>query len=346
MKKIHVPLLLLALFCLNAHAQTVFDDGDATDSYIENALNWDNGAPSAVNPGMISINAKVGLGTITDWVVTQTAGSITQGSYPNLSLSMSGGSWTMNGGSFSQRAHTYSAGAVFTLNNGSITTVNNSVITVDASQMIVNGGTVTADRGVRTVGGGNFTMNGGTVNSDTADAFGPSGFAGNGTMNLNGGTLTAGRITFQSSSDSATLGGSTSGTASFINWGNNDSSDRQNDNNIEINFLQGSQMTLAMGSGTRALVLGSVEQTDAWAEALWNTNQLLFNGVSSTGLGGLTWSDATNSSVGLGNGEYFSFTPEGSFGGSLSLAVIPEPSTLALVGIALLSALALKRRAS
>jgi hypothetical protein len=338
MKRILVTSVLAAGLIAPAIAQTTFDDGDATDSYIENALNWDNGAPSAANPGTISINARVGLGTITDWVVTQTGGAITQGSYPNLNFSMNGGSWTMDGGSFSQRGHTYANGATFTINNGSVTTGNNSTISIADSQMIINGGTVNADRGIRYTGGGNLTMNDGIINADVADPFGGSGYQGSGTMNLNGGTITAGRLAFQGGSDKVTFGGTSAGSASFVDWGNG--GDRQNDNNILIDFLSGSLMTLDMGSGTRALVLGGDTQTVAWAEALWGTDQLLYNGDNSTTLG-LDWAAVT--STGFGDGTYFDFTADGSFGGSLSLAAVPEPST-ALLLIGGLTGLALLRR--
>lgn len=334
------------LFTNAVVAQTTFDDGDATDSYIENPLNWDNGAPSAVNPGTISIDANVGLGTMTDWVVTQTGGNITQGSFPNLSLTMSGGSWTMNGGSFSQRSQSFSNGAVFTINSGSVETKNNSAIVVDGSgsQYIINAGTVTADRGIRTVGGGNFTMNGGTLNSDVNDAFGGNGFSGNLNMNFNGGTLTGGRLTFQGGTDKATFGGSTAGSASFLDWGVDDNSDRQDDDNIFIDFTAGAAVSLNMGSATRALILNTVTQTSAWAEALWNAGQLIYTDGATIVSGAdpdasgwtiVSWADASDSATGFGtaSSEYFDWADVGSFGGDLVLGtvVVPEPSTFALL---------------
>jgi hypothetical protein len=340
-----IPVIASGL-CLSLSAQTVFDNGDATDSFIENAANWDNGAPSAANPGTISIDANVGLQTsqpMVDWVVTQTGGNITPGGFPNLAFVASGGSWTMDGGSMTQRSHSYSNGHVFTINNGSITTVNNSTIQADDAQMVVNGGTVNADRGIRVTGGGNLTVNGGNIISDTNDAFGSAGFGGNGTLNFNGGTTTAGRLTFQGGSDLATFGGSSAGTASFTDWGADDNADRNNDNNITIDFLSGTGMTLSMGGATRALEIGGNTATVAWAEELWNNDQLLFDGQSASDLT-IAWSDASSSASGLGGGVYFDFTPNGTFGGDLTLAV-PEPSTFALLaGLLGFTCVMLRRR--
>ncbi len=352
MKKFSILTIIAAGLFAPVMAQTTFDDGDATDSYIENALNWDNGAPSAGNPGTISIDANVGSGTMTDFVVTQTAGNITAGSFPNTSLVMSGGSWTMNGGSFNQRSHSYTNGAIFTINNGTITTVNNSRISADGSgsQFIVNGGTVTADRAIRLTNGGNFTMNGGVVNSDVGDAMFFDGAGPSGSVNLNGGTLTGGRLAFQNSTtNSLTLGVNTAGSASFTDWGTGNGAgnngDRQDDRQINLDFLTGTDMTLSLSATARELDLDDDTVGDAgthWAQALWENDQLLYNSQDFTTLG-VSWADATNSSVGFGS-EYFDFSSLGSFGGSLGLAAVPEPSTLALLAGGLLALFALRRR--
>ena len=362
MKSLHkgllasVACLTLVTVASTGHAATVFDDHSGVDSYLSTPENWTNGLPSAANPGTISMDAKTGLATMTDFVVTQTGGAITQGSYPYLTFDMSGGSWTMDGGSIYCRSHTYTNGAVFTLNNGTITTNNNSTITIWGAQFIVNGGTLNPDRNVYLRGGGNFTINGGTVNQDTADAFGAPGYQGSGTMNFNSGTVTgagtydngvigpvvyentAGRFAFQGTT-TATFGGTTAGSATFVDWGT--SGDRHNDDVISIDFLSGTRMSLTMRENTRALVLGGTTMTDAWAQALWDHDQLLYNGQSSTDLGGLSWADASSSSVGLGGGEYFDFTASGSFGGTLVVALLPEPATMGLLG---LGGLALLRR--
>lgn len=106
-------------------------------------------------------------------------------------------------------------------------------------------------------------------------------------------------------------------------------------------------MTLTLGAAARALDFtnDSINNptTLAWAEALWGKNQLLYDGETAAGLG-LSWADVTNSSVGFGDGNYFEFNPLGSFGGSLSLAAVPEPSSFGLLVAGMASFVFIRRR--
>ena len=79
-----------------------------------------------------------------------------------------------------------------------------------------------------------------------------------------------------------------------------------------------------------------------FAETFWNSGTLLFDGDSSSDLGGLSWADATDSDIGLGGGYYWNYN---SGTETLSLAAIPEPTGASLVGLAL-GGLALRRRRS
>ena len=262
----------------------------AADNYLSTPENWDNGPPVG-RLGAISTNANCGKNTMTNYVVTQTAGTVSQGSFPNLNFVMDGGSWTLNGGAISCRANTYQNGAVFTLNDGTITTRNNSRIAVDGSgsQLIVNGGTISADRGIVVVRGGTVTINGGTIDSDKADDFGASGFSGSGTMNFNGGTLTAGKFTFQGAS-LATFGGTTPGSATFDQFGGS----RHSDGAINLDWLPGTQMSLSITNAT-----------NNWAEALWNNGQLTYNGDGINELSN-TWAEVT-AEDGLEEGVRFNY---------------------------------------
>lgn len=91
-------VLILAGSSASAAITTTFNDADPTDSYLSTPGNWDNGLPVG-QEGLISINAKCGNSVLTNFVVTQTAGDIVAGGFPQTFITLDGGSWTMNGGS-------------------------------------------------------------------------------------------------------------------------------------------------------------------------------------------------------------------------------------------------------
>jgi hypothetical protein len=346
---------------LNASAQTTdFTDGEhlttntTTDSLITTPDNWDLGLPVG-QQGTISIDSGYdndSAGSLVDYNILHTGGTFSR-SGGNSGLVLDSSDWELDGGTFgaSVRGITLLNASTFTVTSGLYQQENNRDVTLsDASSITVNNGTFAAGRSIRLNDGSTFTINNGVAS--TTGTFGQGGFiSGAGTMNLNGGTLTGDRFVFQQSGTIANFGGTTVGTVTFNDWGTGNgagtSGDRMDDRNISINFLTGSQMTMTMGSAARELDFNDDTVGDAgtaWAEALWNTDRLTFGGQSSTDLGGLSWTDASSSSVGLGGGEYFEFTPEGTYGGSLSLNVIPEPSTIALLGLAGLAGFFFLRR--
>jgi hypothetical protein len=350
MKKILITTIMAAGLIVPAMAQTTdFTNASATDSFLSNAGNWSAGLPDASTPGTISVNANVGAATLTDFVVTQSAGDITLGSFPNTNFELSGAtaSWTMNGGTITVRSHNTLNGATFTLNNGKITNVNGNDVLVNASTFIMNGGEIDNDEDILVRDGAILTINGGIV--DTPQRFGMNTFGTASTMNLNGGTITGGRFVFKQTGSVANFGVGSGGSATFADWGTglySNSGDRQEDNDILLNFLAGTNMTLSLSSAARALDFTNDSTNNpygggiGWAQALWETDRLLYDGDDFTTLG-LDW--ATVTSTGFGDGNYFDFTADGSFGGSLLVAPVPEPST-ALLLIGGLAGLALLRR--
>jgi hypothetical protein len=177
-----------------------------------------------------------------------------------------------------------------------------------ASRLIVNGGVVNGTRGLVLVGGTN-TINGGTV--DLAGPLGARAYQGSGAMELNGGTVSAERWVFKENTV-ATFGGSTAGSATFGDWGTGNytsTGDRQQDNQISIDFRPGTLMTLTM-TAPRALDFTNdgtdnpVYATNAWAEALWETGRLTYNGTNYTTLG--SWAEVT-AEDGLETGVRFDF---------------------------------------
>ncbi len=328
---VFVGALVLGWLAGIAQAATVFNASPA--NILNDGANWSNGLPTpSTNPGTVNLNSIWNTGsTLTDWHVNFTGGSI--GTDSTGTRTFSGGVQTFNGGSldFSGRAVATTGSADTTVNTGGLfrggsATITNSTFTVSGGQLV----------GVNQFGGsGDINVNGTTVfnlNSGTVIA-GQNGTAGNfgnnattpgGVWNLNGGTLTAYTLRYRDVS-TMVLGGTTAGSATFTNgWAGTN----HTQSNVRINWLTGSLMALTIG-------------VDDWAENEWVANRMFFNGQSSMDFGGLTWADATNSSVGLGGGTYFDW--DGSTN-TLALAVVPEPSTYALLaGVAGLGSLAVRR---
>lgn len=349
-----VALYLSVMTTMTVQSQTTFTDADGTNDFISNALNWDNGLPGAGNDGTINIDAGVDTGvTHTNYGnVTHSAGNLSRSNGTAAFKIGSGTNWTMNGtatvsgvrgllvrdgGTFTLTSTT----ANFTDNNKDIEARNGGIITV-------NSGSFQSGRST-TVNNGSFVMNGGSLTHSTSAVFGSKGLSSNGSITINGGTITADRLSSRSGL-TITFGGTTAGSATFADFGTGlytNTGDRAQDNSFDVNFLSGSQIVLDIGSGARGLDFTNDNTANpynaAWAQALWETDRLKYNGQTSTDLGGLTWADATNSSIGFGS-EYFDFTAAGTFGGALKLVAVPEPSTVVLLGLAFATLYFLRRK--
>jgi hypothetical protein len=354
MKKHIISTAAIAALVSTATAATNFTNADSANSFISNALNWSNGLPGASNPGTISINAQFSTGvTHTNYDVVHSAGLLSLNGTGTFALS--GSTWLMNG-----TATTNSRGLNLTnsstfeiaLNSGGTAAFSNNNVDISinsSSSLTVTTGNLFGGRSL-SVNGATFTMNSvGTVSFNTTAAFGTTGLHTSGIMNLNAGSITADRFALRGSTD-VNFGGTTVGTATFTDWGTGlytNTLDRAQDNNFSLNFNPGTQMTLTLGAAARALDFtnDSINNptTLAWAEALWGQNQLLYDGETAADLG-LSWDDVTSSSVGFGDGNYFEFNPLGPFGGSL--AVVPEPSSFALLGVGIAGLVLIRRRHS
>lgn len=193
---------------------------------------------------------------------------------------------------------------------------NGGLKTFEGHILTVNGGTLQAgskgglliEASTLNMFSGNLSVtNGGNLQlTDSSSAF------------VEGGTISVSG-NFNLFSSTLTLGGTAAGTFTATDY---------------INTLG----TINIQSGT--LVELAFTAADDWAETEWNAGRLVFNGSSSGDLG-VTWAEATNSTLGLGGGEFFNYDVP-----SNALVLIPEPSSFALIVFAFLTILALRRRKS
>jgi hypothetical protein len=194
-----------------------------------------------------------------------------------------------------------------TFNMGNVEVLQSSTMTITSSTL-----NVTNEFGQRSNNGGEA---GGVVNLNGSDLSATDFFVGSGGFVLN-------------------IGGA-AGTSSavFEDW----DSDTTGDQGFTVNLTDtvGNLMTMSAPSRGLSLATGSWTSTQ-WAQGLWENDQLTYAGNSSSDLG-LTWTQAT--STGLGDGNLFTFD-----GNTLSVAAIPEPSTLALITIAFASLFYSRRR--
>ena len=319
------------------YAATIFDNGNATN-LVSDPDNWDNGLPVG-QQGTIAINATVNTGVnLSGYDILHTDGTIGQSGTSAVQLT-DGASWVTNGVNATTttgfRGFDVRSGSSYTMQNGTINTTGGRdwQIVGAGSSMTVNGGVINLGRHLLLSGDNttppSLTVNGGIVTSTTGD-IGARHFSDTAkTLNFNGGTTSVVNLDLQGDNTFFNLGGFTAGslTAGNILTANVASGFGTNSS---FNWLPGSQMTLTL------------TDLNDFAETFWNSGTLLFDGDSSSDLGGLSWADATDSDIGLGGGYYWNYN---SGTETLSLAAIPEPTGASLVGLAL-GGLALRRRRS
>lgn len=330
-----------------ASAQTLYQGvGTGSDLDIDLVGNWNNGLPtSSVNVGTINtdstVDASAGNFTYTDYFLNLTGGTMSQFNVGNSPV-FRDGNFTVNGGIYGTsggRGFSNSGVNIATINSGSINGGSLGDSRIGAS-LLVAGGTFQqhgTDRGIQLTRSATLTVSAGILVMDTTgSATGTFGVnqssIGSNSINLNGGTTTANLLAFGNGGSlrltlRLTLGGTAVGSATAVNF--QTLSDNETAASRKIDWLTGTKMTLAISGA------------DEWAAAEWTANRLFYNGQSSADLGNLSWADATNSSIGVGSGNYFLYN---STSETLSLALIPEPSVVALIAVGLTVVLMSRRR--
>ncbi len=302
-KKLTGIVAVAALFCAGSVMAATVWEGGATDD-IWDDTKWSNGLPtSSGNVGTIGGNAQWGVSqlTLSNYYLSVTNGTL-KNSAESGSLRLSGGEQTLEGGSMDVPCP---SNQWFYLQDGAVLTVKHPDSTFTtrhlrcSSTLILNDGKINLSGDMYLTG--TFTMDGGTVT--VAGNFGEvKTWSTGGNAFLNGGTLTASRLGFQKPF-AVRLGGTTAGTATFSNGFSLVSGDRQY---INIDWLPGSQMALTIGEAD-------------WASNEWAAGRMTYDGQDKDDLG--DWS-AVNGNIFVWDGD------------TNTLSLIPEPSTLLLLGLA------------
>ncbi len=331
-----VIVALAAVLPAAGFAQNTFQH--AVDSggryYLTNTANWTEGV-LPTGAGVINAGTDGTLETATGWTVVQN-GSTIGISGAGLNTTLDDCDWTVNGGQLGDVSVVLKNSTKVTVNaGGTLYASGGRDLSVSGDAIVeVNGGTVSvgdqlwARDSTRIYGTGTFTFRDVEVLQNSvmnltnstitvsADFGQRSTKERDGSVTLNGCTMTAGFFKVLSSGFELTFAGAAEGSATFTDWS---SDSKAKDDGMTVNFLAGTGSSMTLDGSARALVFSETTSTVAWAQALWDNNQLLYNGSCSTNLANLSWADATDSGIGVGNGEYFEFTPAGPYGGTLAL---------------------------
>jgi len=289
-------------------AATTFNGGPTDD--IALAGNWNNGLPTGPgNPGTLDTTAEwlPANPTLTNFYLDIIAGGTLNREDFFQPQTIDGGVWTINGGSIiNTTAVNLSDDAQVTLNTGAITMGGGRDLGINGTSLFtIGGGTLTIGDELN-MGGGSFTMNGGTTVINGSGNVGDN-FGSNGTFNFDGGSFTAGNY----GANAGTIGVRT------VNFGAGSGS---------VDFtgdFEAFRTTIdwVAGSGMSLTIAGALSNSGAATtfEDLYTGGQLLYEGSNANPFG-----------------DNFQVT-----GSTLSL--IPEPSSVALLGLAGL-AVCLRRR--
>lgn len=299
--------ILIIVLPMLGFAQT-FNGGN-----LDDPTNWTGGLPTS-GTGTVSTNGSFDTTTpITGrvWNVNQTGGTITQ-TVNTTAVGFDGGSWTQSGGQLNLGIVNFSDFDL-TLNSGAVFNQQDT----NTQSLFENSSTITVNSGATFNGSGNpndyfrdnsgtssLIVNGGTVNGLNA--------RGSYDITLNSGILDFRRILGYT----GTVNIGTSGT---------------------FTSTADTRVTVTMDWTVGSTAIAEIEDAN-WAETAWNAGQLLYDGFNNTNIGGsgATWSEVT-AAGGLGGGASFDYTGQ-------TLSVIPEPSSIALLGIAGLVVYMFRRR--
>jgi hypothetical protein len=286
---------------------------------LDDGTNWSPNQTPPSFTGSIGVDGEFDTSvTGRTWTVTQSAGTITQ-DVNGTAVDFDGGSWTMSGGNLNLGAYDFTNFAL-TLNSGA---TFNQQATSGQNSLIKAGSSITVSTGASYVGTGivndEVQFDGGVFTVDGGSSSGMSIRGNSGTFVLNGGSATFSRI----NQFGATINLGSSGTLTSI------SDTRYN----------GWNMDWDVGSGATV----EIEDADL-AETMWNAGTLLYNSQNNSALGGggLTWAQVTTAG-GLDGTYGFNYDDSGT-NGVLTLVAIPEPSSIALFGLAGLALYMMRRR--
>ena len=283
---------------------------------LDDALNWTPNTLPTTGPGSVTVNGQFDT-TVTNrnWTVNQTGGTMTASSTDPVDFD--GGSWSIDGATAS-----WDIGRLdFTNFTVNVTNGGTFRSNADAGNAFLNAGSsITIDSTSQFFGSNNLNENlrfgGGAINVDGGSATQFSIRGGTGTINLDGGTVNL----------------------------------RRNRGTINLNLLSsgtfsvGDNRTLVQADWSAGSTATVTLDDDEWAESRWGSGQLFFEGDnnSTLGGGGLTWAQVTTAG-GLDGIHSFSYD---SGTETLTLVAIPEPSSIALLGIAGLAFYVFRRRST